>query len=488
MMGGMPVGAAGARRSFSTAAWSQPLRAALWPMQRDLARARLGWALALLLLLAAGLLTGGAQRVMSWAALVLVWLGASLLQDLRRQNQPQAARLVPGQLRALRLATVGVVLGVAMAAGVVMGLARGQPVAWALTAALVLLVFGAGLRWWGHWVLLGLVGATAFWWSDTAAWGAASAALRAWHAEQPLSLALWGLLAVAGLASRLPARAGLPLRQAPGGLADALGVAVMHPQGAPVPGALGRLGWALGAAFSFGLPLWRAWLLRRARPTAGSVLARVELALYGPAHVSALLSTGLVVATLLAGLFSALLALTPLSWELLRREGAMGLSIGIAALCFNPLLSLPQTLQQTRREQAVLALLPGLPRGAALNRALARRQMQQMALSATVALLLPWALLGRPGLEAAALLVAALLPLSVSLWRDNARLAAPGPAHLMRLVVAGLVWLLLLAALREPMGGSPWALLALGIGLWVVLMVWRWRALQGWPAMLPVAR
>ena len=129
------------------------MRAALWPLQRDFARAPLGWALALLLLLAAALLTGGAQRALSWAALVLVWLGASLLQDLRRQNQPQAAQLVPGQLRALRLATVGVVLGVAMAAGAVMGLARGQPVAWALTAALVLLVFGAGLRWLGHWVV-----------------------------------------------------------------------------------------------------------------------------------------------------------------------------------------------------------------------------------------------------------------------------------------------------------------------------------------------
>ena len=95
MMGGTPVDAAGARRWFSTAAWSQPLRAALWRLQRHLARAPLGWALALLLLLAVALLTGGAQRALSWAALVLVLLGTSLLENLRRQNQPQAARLVP---------------------------------------------------------------------------------------------------------------------------------------------------------------------------------------------------------------------------------------------------------------------------------------------------------------------------------------------------------------------------------------------------------
>jgi hypothetical protein len=468
------------------------VQAALWQLRRDFAGAQRWWVLALAGVTLVTAWHRGPEAAVGWLGLVLLWLGAALLHYLSRQNEPQTARLVPGQLRALRAASVGVVLGLGAAAGVVMGLGRGQPMGWAIGAALALLIYGAGLRWWSTWLIAVLIGATAFWWADSAAWDRLSATLRDWHADQPVALALVAAGLIGALASRLPAAGGIDRgrrqRRPDAPMARIVGAATANAAARPVPNTWERIGHGVGAIFAFLLPPWRAWLLRHAQPTPRSALARAELAMYGSSHWSGQLSAGVIVFALLAGLFAVLIELTPLAWAPLRDAAALGLSIGIASVCFNPVLSLPVAMGQTRREQALLMLLPGMPRDAALNRALARRQMQHVAVGAAVALLLPWALLGRAGLEAASLCVAVLLPLSVALWRNTARQAAPGAAHYLGLIGAAVLLVAVLRPLGRELAWSPWSVLGVGVALWAALMLWRWRALRHWPAMLPVGR
>lgn len=233
------------------------------------------------------------------------------------------------------------------------------------------------------------------------------------------------------------------------------------------------------------LPPWRALLLRRAQPTPRSVLARAELALYGSAHWSAHASAVLLVIELIVVLLGLVVAWAPVTWDQVATGGAFGLSIGLLSACFNPLLGQPWALHESRREQALLMLLPAMPRGAALNQALARRQMVYGSITAAVALLLPAVVLGERGWDVATLGVAAALPLSVSLWRDYSRARAPSSDRLAKLVIGFLLLGGALLALRLYAGWSSGATLALGLLLWCGLMAWRWPQLQAWPQALP---
>ncbi|TXI18349.1 MAG: flavin reductase, partial [Roseateles sp.] len=52
------------------------------------------------------------------------------------------------------------------------------------------------------------------------------------------------------------------------------------------------------------------------------------------------------------------------------------MAIGLMSMGINPAFMLPAMLWHSRREQALLRLLPGMPQGQALNRAVARLQLR----------------------------------------------------------------------------------------------------------------
>ena len=133
-------------------------------------------------------------------------------------------------------------------------------------------------------------------------------------------------------------------------------------------------------------------------------------------------------------------------------------------------------------------LLPGMPRGAALNRAVAWRQMRQC-VGVWVALLPALATLVWAGQGLATLAFAAMtLPMSAWLWRDVSRLRAASPTAAFAPVLVGVLGggLSLFLLDRQPGALLPW--LAAVLLLTGGLLAWRWRRLPHLPQALPAGR
>lgn len=165
----------------------------------------------------------------------------------------------------------------------------------------------------------------------------------------------------------------------------------------------------------------------------------------------------------------------------------MAISIGLACMLIATLIGVSGALWGSRREQALLVLLPGMPQGIALNRALARQQLKHFVLVCVAGLpafaaMAWWG--GSP--EVWAFFVAAW-PLSALLWRDVSRLRAPGPwAALPYLLCVGLCLLSTLLLRWQPALLGPWILGM--VLLTAAALVWRWRRLSQWPPALPAGR
>jgi len=224
----------------------------------------------------------------------------------------------------------------------------------------------------------------------------------------------------------------------------------------------------------------------RARPA--SVMARAELVLHGGQHWVRQLWV-LLFLQLCVGLLIALTAaLTGAGIPLFLEHGSLGISIGVGVMAFGAVLNLPGALWASRREQALLMLLPGMPQGAKLNRTLAWRQGRHCLLM-WLGLLPALGALAWAGQAAYALAFMGMaLPLIAWLWRDHARMAATGPAKAVvpMLVLVPLVMLSGLLLSRQPGALWPWALAVLA--LTASLLAWRWRALAELPQALPVGR
>nr|WP_316641541.1 hypothetical protein [uncultured Roseateles sp.] len=430
----------------------------------------------------------GAQAATVLALLIpavyLQLLGLALLISLVQQNHPHAARLVPGHLQHLRACAAILMLVLAPASGLLMGAALGQPLVWSLGAGVCLLLIGISVRWPEVWWWLWIVPSTAWWWSDAAAWRLLSGALREWHAEQPLSLAACALLVLPWLLSRIVLAGGTGHRRAQARAAQWRRKARSTRWSlAEMPGSGG-----IGAAFNWLYGLWHRCLLAHARLQSRSVLARAELVLYGNSHWSAHLGAVLLVMALVALLAVCVVAGTPATWELVRSKGVAGMTIGVMSGCFSPLLGLPAAIHQSRREQALLMLLPGMPRGAALNQALARRQMWHAVGALLMALLLLRLLLGSQALNNGALMVAVGLLLSVSLWADGSRRGLPRGLWYVALIGGGVLLAISLAVVLDALAWPRWLALPLALPVWLGLLRRRWRQLRAWPQALPAGR
>jgi hypothetical protein len=478
------------------AATSSQMLLAPW-RQRDLESPWSLWLLIALLLLGTGaglyiapqlwpiLLAGNAGLV-----LAVLWL--RVVGSLMVQNHPHVARLVPGHVRLLReAAVVSWALTTLCSALLLWLLLPRMP---SLPALLLLisatLVFAAwAIRQWQLWFLLsfgppvffaaGLDKRLAPLWS----------ALQELWAGQPwpvLTLCLlalaWGLTQLFGngdeghrVSYACRERMRLATRD---GMAAKRGL-----------GVFGRSGEWLGHPFERAASAWLAHVLAHVRPTQANVMRRAEIVLHGQQHW--LRQCMGVVVGLSIAVPSFVIAFTMAGGSLQNNwtMGAYGMAIGLASMGFNPGFALPAMLWHSRREQALMRLLPGMPQGVALNHAVAWLQLRHALVAwtlTTAALaLLAWA----AGDFRLLCLGLAALPLSMlCLLRVPARMKAPTSWTAVLPVFGFILGGWGLYGLHQMLNVPLAALAGLCLGASVALGLWLWRVVTRAPLALPAGR
>lgn len=486
------------------ALWSlyRPLLAAPWQMQRNASPwgFYLGWGFCLLGYGVALVLTAWFADAANAAKLAAVLLASAFLlpwitcfAGLLAQNHPHAARLVPGHVARLRhVALLSYGLTTVLAAAVLAS-QFGGGLAWLHGVALLLFGMALLARWYRLWVVASLVLFSIPWWSQFMPVLFVWSALLSWQNSQPWSLSLvlflllpWGLtrLIQTGGSEHL---AYYQARQKLRRLFEAQSQG--HSSFVELSGPAERL----AHLFRWMQPRWMRHVLRQAQPTPASVMARLDLVTLGQAHWSCQLSSVSVVLPLLFLVFLALGWNRGEFWGEFIRHGSMGLSFGLASICLGVLLTVPANLYRSRREQALLMLLPGAPRGRQLNQLLGRRLLSQLLWGVGVATLLCLGLQLLPGPRAlnwlgVHLCLAYLIIGALVLLRDWSRQSKPNsngsvlPLLLALVLVGslqGLQWLGL------PILGQ---LMLVGL-LFVGLVVWRWQQLVlRAPTAMPVGR
>lgn len=426
------------------------------------------------------------------AALALATLWMAVAGSLLVQNHPHAARLVPGHVRQLREAALATWAATTGACALLLWLGvpamPSLPALW-LLAALVLVFTAWAMRRWQLWLVVS-VGPGLFFGLglNHRLAGAGRAWLDLWNA-QPLSLlalsllalgwALWRLLGDGDAAHREAYACHERLR-----LASQAGPG--STRGADV---FGRPGEQFARPFQRATAAWLGHLLAQARPAHASVMHRAEVVLHGPQHwlrqvLSTLVALGLAAAGFAIG-FSAFGTGLAQNWK----QGAYGMAIGLASIGFNPCFALPGMLWHSRREQALLRLLPGMPQGQALNRAVAWLQLRHALLAWALTTAALAGLASAAGDPALLCLAFAALPLcALCLLRVPARLAGPSAwataLPVLAFMAAGWGLYVLHRRLDVPLP----LLAAACVATATALGTWRWRALSQAPVALPAGR
>lgn len=470
------------------AAWRQRDRSSPW------GRRLIGALIALSFVVSLVLGSGPVRWLVPMAVLLVVIYGVWMVvgANLQEQNHPTAARCVPGHLRTLRRAGL---LGWALCAG--------------LSTLLLWAVLPPALMWQS--LLLGNATVAAFLLWTTRAWwlwlgmsvylplaGAFRKTLEPllmtayalWQAQTG-ALLLLGLLALAAAVTAIFGRGDARHRRTYERVRLMSQARRMQMEGKMVTPALAFGGLErLSRPFVALLSAWHRHVVERAdngRPA--SVLARAELVLHGNQHWTYQLLTLVSIVAFVSASMALVLAFTQVPAAALLQHGAFGIGIGLASVGVNPALTRPQVLWQTRREQALLRLLPGMPQGAALNRAVAwlglRHSLLACVLTAAVLLPLTWATQTLP------LLWLPVMAVPWSVWTATRAPARMRPPTALAALLPVLAFYLsaFLGHVTCSLLGLPMAALALPVlaasAFWGL---WRWRRLDAQPAALPAGR
>ena len=455
-------------------------------------------ALCTLLAAVVGVVSGGttqAWRVVAVAIAGMWCLGgwAMLVLNVFPQNHPTFARLVPhhaARLRGALLSAWAVLLLFAAAASA----ACGWPVlAWTTGVAATLVAVAAALRWPLLWMLgcfapfVGQALAASAWAHDALA--VAATAWDAWRGAIACAVAIGGAAFLASLVRRGDARHAASYRtRGNNDLRFHLRAAGMVPL-TPADGAAGLVSRAGGWAY-------HAWMRRVLARPGSAPMVRALLALGPSAHWTTRVTGGLVTFGICL-FFVVLFRFTPLAPFL---AGALGgLSVGAVAGIIVPTMQSRAKLYQTRREQSLVALLPGVPRQGRLNRWLSGRLTFEFLASWLAALLLATLLdvvataLADPQARAnvgdgRAMMQAALIPLIAFHWGSWARMAAPTALNALWPYLAGMLLVAVTWGVHHASGlgyveiGAAYALLAMA---WFAV---RWRRMASEPSAFPIGR
>jgi hypothetical protein len=461
---------------------------AIWQQRRN--QGGLPWSIVLpvLLLVAALILWPRVPHAVVWT-LVCVLGGALLLgawwlalMALAMQNHPTAARLVPAQVTQLRLAFLIGWAGVSAIVGLAAACSIGQPLRAVAGAAAVQLVVALIVRWPAAGVLVWLLSSTVRLWLPPSLARGIGRALRDHVLDRPVVLlALAVAMALVGM--RVLIQAGGAAHQG-NYQRRARWVEAMNLRGRGNLSA--RVTWLPGGAnaiFTWPYRSWFRFLL--ARPSA-SPMARAWLVLGPGGHWTNQCLAALYLLVVFGVL--ALIYLPQLRSAHVPAAGLVGPGIGVLMTALSPVFQAP-VFEQTRREQALLMLAPGMPRGRALNRAIALRQGVQLALAWTLATVLLVTLAGyfRSDVRFGLAIALGGLPVVPVAWRDWARMKPVTPG-------TQVAWMLMMVA---SLGTCVGAYL-LHVPLWVIAPGvaavtlaagrWRWRRATHAPVAWPTGR
>ncbi len=428
------------------------------------------------------------------AAWLLLAGWAMLVANVLRQNDPTLARLVPTHVSRLREALLLAWALLTLLAAVGPGRYFDAPLAWACGAAGASALLAAALRWpplWFAGLAAPLLAGAPYDWSGRSlllgAWRAA------WQQEAWLVTPI-----VAGVGAVLLAwvvQSGDVRHAAMFESRRRLRNLAFPPQQASelTPPRSGGGRACAPSAMKRPYAWWMARLLaRRDSP----VMARVLLGL-GPAmHWTTRVGQGfwfLVIGGGVCALFACLVG------DELRSGVLPWLAFGLLTGVCTPGLQAGPRLHQSRGEQALLALLPGVPRGARLNRWLAWQMSVAFILEVLGGFALAWALSAiaeaiQPGVVdrstggMTAAFATAMLPQVAWQWRRWAHLrgrsgidmAAPSLAPL--LLGFGALTLHAVSGIGYLPIGTTLAALSL------CYCAWRWHRMAGEPTAFPVGR
>lgn len=438
------------------------------------------------------------------AGMVLLWAG--FFAAVQRQNHPLPARLLPGQLRCLREVTVLGFLAVVLPSAWLLATSPLQvpgPAALILSA-LACLLLAFIVRWPWLWVVGWVVASMASAWVPREVKGAVKTRMLEIYGDQPVSMAAF-LMVMVALALWHLFQPGGP-RHAKSWKRQSQMRDLLKPQGSLAGQEARSEGWTFRLmdwcfrAFSLLRVLWMDWLIRHARPTARSALARAELVASPQSHWTSMIGALLVVFPVTLTGFAVTLQLNPDSWAVLG-NGLLGSSWSYLAMLLGMHLATASGLRRRRREQALLLLLPGMPRGVALNRQLAARQMATHALNWLLAVALMLGLQARagqlngadaegPGLgRIAVMLAAVVLPMGVAQWRNWAVQPESPPLWIVALGSLVATATMAMAVWYCDRHDLPLYVLLVGsVAVTVVLMAVRWPLINRYPSFWPVGR
>jgi hypothetical protein len=428
------------------------------------------------------------------AAALIVAGWAIFIGNVLQQNHPTIARLVPHHASQLRLALLVAWALVILVAAALPGFAFGAPLAWACGTAASLAVLAAALRWPLLW-LAGIVAPFAVG-GLTQAFGAGEmleALGMAWTRHHVLVTCF---VVIAGAAVLLQVvRSGGSVHLAAYERRQRLHAALLRLEGGGAPPtSCGRYGWLMGLGLdgrAYGW--WMARLLARPR---SSVMARLRVGL-GPANhwTTRIFQAAwfVVFSVLMCVVLSLALGRGMLAYVL----PWLGFSV-LTGVCSPTLLAAPQ-LQRTQREQALLVLLPGVPRGARLNRWLAWQMSVAFVVSAVAALGLAWLLnvvadAIQPGVSSRATggltfgVAAVLLAQVAWQWRHWARLRGTTAGASQVPTVAPVVLGIGVMMLHTTTGVGYVAVGAVLTGVAVAYCAWRWTRMGREATAFPVGR
>ena len=455
-----------------------------------------GWSLFMNAELAAAMRhSAAASGRIAFVALLIAWW-AVVVSNVLEQNHPTFARLVPNHPSQLRVALAAAGAGLVALATLVLWRDVPDPLACAVCAALGATLLAASMRWPLLWILGCVLPFAPVVASNSAALSDVfDVALRQWHAQR-LTIAATGFVAAIG---------GLAALVQDGGVRHAANYAARRDRllrmQAAARGEPSLRRRHRGPLADLIHSPYHAWLRHVLASPRSSVRSRTLLGLGPGVHWTTVpiafvvtgvgLLGGVGVLELVAQAFPAFKGFVPV----ILASVAISLMFGL----LTPGMQMQTRLHQTRREQALLALLPGVPQRAALNRWLGWQLSAQfmaawlggLALMASFSLLARH--LGPPTVDisypnARVLMVLATLPLVLFQWRRWARLSGPTSLSAGVPALLGLVLAVLAIIGRMTLG---FTLAEAGIAYALATLAWcalRWWRMGREPGAFPVGR
>ena len=430
-------------------------------------------------------------------ALVTLMVGwwAVVVANVLEQNHPVLARLAPRHPARLRGALLALGTAMSVFAGLIF-YGTADVLAVAAAAALVLAVLAASVRWPMLWVTASVVPYLVVIAVPSARLPELADLLRTQWQAQRFTLAAMLVVAAALLLAALIQDGGARHAASYESRRTRMLRFQARSRGERPTGG-GTRGFFDGV---LNAP-YHAWLRRTLARRASTPWSRAMLGLGPGVHwtgaataiggTAVAVVAGIVLAKGVALVFPVVDAFVPV----MLRSVAIGAMFGLVS----PALQVHQRLVQTRREQALLALLPGVPRHAALNRRLGWQMTAQFfllwlgGLALMVAFSALATRLGPPAVElsygdARALMVIGTLPLVALQWRRWARLAPPSSMNAIGPTLLGG----LIAAVAEAGQLAGWFELS-SAGIAVALGALAWCALRWWrmgtePGAFPMGR